>query len=79
MKKLGEQLKKMRLAKSLSQKDVAVFLGYSSSQFVSNWERNLCRPPGSALRGLSKLFSVNYKDLVNSFVAHYKAELMKNE
>jgi DNA-binding transcriptional regulator YiaG len=39
-KSLGELIKEKRLAKGLSQKEVAERLGYASAQYVSDWERD---------------------------------------
>ena len=54
-KKLGSYFKELRLEKGLSQDQLAKGLGYTNSQFVSNWERGLAHPP---LKKLSKLTRV---------------------
>jgi transcriptional regulator with XRE-family HTH domain len=51
-------LKSKRVAAKLSQSDVAKKLGYSSAQFVSNWERGIAKPPTSSLREIAKLYHV---------------------
>lgn len=45
-------LKEKRLASGLSQLEIAKTLGYSSGQFVSNWERGLCSRRWSILQNL---------------------------
>ena len=66
MKTLGELLKKGRSASGLSQKDVADKLGYSSSQFISNWERNISMPPANTLKKLSGLYDLPTDLLLNA-------------
>lgn len=61
--KLGEYLKQKRLKANLSQWDVAKKLGYSSAQFISNWERGVANPPINALRKIGELYSISPEDL----------------
>lgn len=58
-KKLGQFLKKKRIEAGLSQKEVADKLKYSSSQFISNFERGLCAPPVKAMRVLILLYKMD--------------------
>lgn len=44
-KSIGTFLKSRRIERGLTQAELAKALGYSSPQFVSNWERGLCLPP----------------------------------
>lgn len=60
---LSAVLKSRRTASGLTQNDVAKKLGYSSPQFVSNWERGLSCPPVSAISRLSGLYKVSEKEL----------------
>jgi transcriptional regulator with XRE-family HTH domain len=53
---LADFLKNARTSAGLSQKEVAAYLGYKSSQFVSNWERGLSSPPIGTLRRLCRLY-----------------------
>lgn len=64
----SKALRAARIKASLSQRDVANRLGYSSAQFVSNWERAISRPPNSAFRELADLFKVPVTKLVNAAV-----------
>lgn len=61
---LGNFLKQKRVAKGLTQRELAEALGNLNSQFVSNWERGLCAPPGHAFQQLIDLLSINRKELV---------------
>ena len=42
---LAKGLKQKRVAAGLSQRDVSDELGYSTPQFISNWERGISCPP----------------------------------
>ena len=44
-KELSECLKDAREAKGLTQRELAEMLGYTSAQFISNWERDVARLP----------------------------------
>ncbi|MCB0419991.1 MAG: helix-turn-helix domain-containing protein [Bdellovibrionales bacterium] len=55
-KHLGNYLKTKRQQRGLTQKDVASRLGYSTAQFISNFERGLCSPPLNNLKVLVGLY-----------------------
>ncbi len=57
--KLGEYLRDKRLAKGLSQQEVADYLDYSSSQFISNFECGLYSPPLKKLRVMVKMYDLS--------------------
>lgn len=56
--KLAKFLRSCREAKALSQADVAKELGYSSPQFVSNWERGISSPPMDSIFKLARIFEL---------------------
>jgi len=56
-------LREKRMAAGLSQGKVANILGYSTAQFVSNWERGLSEPPVDTLRVLAKLYSIPTEEM----------------
>lgn len=60
---LAEFLKQKRVTAGLSQRDVADKLGYSTPQFISNWERGVSHPPISALKKLGELYKISAEDL----------------
>lgn len=65
--------KQMREKRKMSQSDVAVKLKLKSSQFVSNWERNLCRPPPKLFHKISIIYNVSLQYLVDlELEAHEK-------
>lgn len=55
---LGSFLKEKRLKKKLSQAEFAERLGYSSPQFVSDWERGVSSPPMKKLPEISQVLGV---------------------
>lgn len=56
---ISELLKKARETSGLSQAQVAKELGYTSPQFVSNWERGLSSPPVPKLKKLCKMYAMS--------------------
>jgi len=56
---LAAFLKTKREACGLTQIEVAKKLGYSSPQFISNWERGLSTPPMNKLKKLGELYNVS--------------------
>lgn len=62
---LGKFLKERREKAGLSQKDVADKLGYSTPQFVSNWERGVSTPPLKTLKKIGDMYSVSADELFN--------------
>ena len=61
----GKYLKEKRLAASLSQGDVAQALGYTSPQFVSNWERDLSKPPLKIIYQLSVMYHISREEITS--------------
>lgn len=78
---LAEFLKNKRTLSGLSQKDVATELGYSTSQFISNWERGISQPPLAILRRLAQLYKINAEEmfsvLLQTTVAQVERDLKK--
>ncbi len=75
MAELSNYLKKSRESVGLSQTFVSSKLGYSSPQFVSNWERGLSHPPVKSLKKIAKLYKLKDKDLFDVFVVSYLSEV----
>lgn len=76
--KLGEFLKVSREKAGLSQLEVAKKFGYSSPQFVSNWERNLSYPPISQVKDLVKLYRLDI-DMVYKLILEQKVEEIRTD
>lgn len=62
---LADFLKSKRVIAGLSQKDVASHLGYSTSQFISNWERGISQPPLNTLRRIANLYKISPDEMFN--------------
>ena len=56
---LGKIFKTLRTKEGLTQRDVSSKMGYTTIQFVSNWERGLSAPPIKDLPKLAKLYNTS--------------------
>jgi transcriptional regulator with XRE-family HTH domain len=72
---MAQFLKEKRMKIGLTQSDVARKLGYSSPQFVSNWERGLASPPVFILRDLTKIYKVSNDEMFKLMMAEVEADL----
>lgn len=63
--KLAKCLKERRVAAGLSQWDVASALGYTTAQFISNWERDVSTPPRDTLPTLAVLYRMKLHQLAD--------------
>ncbi len=61
---LGKYLKEKRVKAKMTQTELADTLGSVHTQFVSNWERGLCAPPGHCFQDLIGILKLNRADLV---------------
>ena len=61
---LGKYLQKRRIKADLTQIEVARKLGYSSAQFISNFERGLCSPPLKQLRKIENMYDIDPCELI---------------
>lgn len=68
MRTLNDYLRQKRLDTGLSQLDVARVLGYSSPQFVSNWERGLVSPPLETIAVLIDLYKIPSREVIDRIV-----------
>lgn len=64
LKELGNYLKNKRTRSGLSQSEVAKGLGYSSPQFISNFERGLCAPPLPALKKIMNYYKLPKNEII---------------
>ena len=74
---LNVYLKKARQKAGLSQGDVAKELGYSSPQFISNWERGLSSPPLDTLSDLVRIYAIPGRELVDVMLYETKQNLLR--
>ena len=62
---LGAYLREKRIDSGYTQAELASSLGDVHSQFVSNWERGLCAPPGHSLHKLIDILKLSREKLVD--------------
>ncbi len=74
----GEFLAKARVESGLSQLQLARELGYTSPQYVSNWERGICGPPLDKLYQLSKTLRISPQTLMSMILEETEVYL-RNE
>lgn len=74
---LGVYLKQKRQETRITQKEVAKKLGYTSPQFVSNFERGLCAPPLKNLKSLVKLYRIQPEEIIDLIVKEQEDILRK--
>lgn len=76
--KLGKFLRQQREKSRLSQAEVAYKLGYTSPQFISNWERGLSTPPIQMLKKLAYFYGTDANELFEICLS-YKVEEVKKD
>ncbi len=64
-KQFGQFLRDRRVEAGLSQEVVAKKLGYSSAQFVSNWERGISSPPIDRLSNIAEIYQIPHNQLID--------------
>lgn len=78
---LGPELRRRRIAMKITQPVIAQALGYSSSQFVSQWEHGKCEVPPGKLPAISEILDIPLKNLVkkgiDSYAKEYKEEVTR--
>lgn len=74
---LGEYLQKMRTEAGLTQREVSLALGYSSAQFISNFERGIAVPPLNKLKVLIKMYNMPVETVLN-IILDTEREIMSN-
>ncbi len=75
---VGDFLRQSRERAGLSQADVAEQFGYTSAQFVSNWERGVAMPPLGALPQLADLYRLAKQAVIGTMV-QYLEEMSRIE
>ncbi len=72
---LNRYLRDRRKQLGMSQADIAKELGYSSPQFVSNWERGLVSPPLTSLARLMQILKVPRQTMIDLILEDTRKEL----
>ncbi len=72
---LGKVLRIYREASGLTQKELALELGYESPQFISDWEREKSQPPMNKVIQLARLLKVDDSELVRWMIEDAKQQV----
>jgi len=59
------KFKQWRIAAQVNQRELSDVLGYSSAQFVSNWEREVSTPPFKSVKKLASIFGIPAKEIAD--------------
>lgn len=84
-KMLGQYLRQCRVKAGLTQSQISRQLGYSSPQFVSNWERGQSMPPFNSVGKLVKLIKIDPRKFLDIYLedtrrillVHFKKHLKR--
>lgn len=75
---IGAFIKGHRADAGVTQEQLADALGYSTAQFVSNWERGVSMPPLKSLPLLARTIGVSSKAMID-LMDRYQDEIRKIE
>lgn len=68
-KSVGDYLAKARKKAEFTQREVSLALGYSSAQYISNFERGMAIPTLKKLKRMQRLYRMNVEELVAVVIA----------
>ncbi len=66
----GNFLKLRRVVVNMPISKVGRLLGYSSGQYVSNWEREISIPPEKIVKKLLSIYKINYEEYYRELAKH---------
>lgn len=72
---LGSYLKRKRMESGLAQIDVAEKLGYTTPQYISNFERGTCQPSLKILTRLADIYQIDIKEFFDVIIEQQKFDL----
>ncbi len=72
---IGNFFKEKRIAAGLTQTFLARKLGWTSSQFISNWERGLAIPPKKILNQLVELCHIDINEIIDVYADATRIEI----
>jgi transcriptional regulator with XRE-family HTH domain len=76
-KEIGKILRLARTTEGLSQKELALMIGYTSPQFVSLFERGISKVPMDTLGKLSVVLKIPEKVIIKRLIAAYESRLLE--
>lgn len=74
-KNLSEYIKHQRMAHNITQLELSKHLGYSTAQFISNWERGLAGPPMNKMSKLVKILKLDVHMVMELYLDQAKKTL----
>ncbi len=74
---IGSYLKQKRKEAGLTQGEVAKELGYTSPQFISNYERGLCAPAFDAYPRLMNMYKIPKEEMLDILLKSEELALRK--
>jgi transcriptional regulator with XRE-family HTH domain len=74
---LGVMLAKGRASAGLTQREVAVKLGYTSAQHISNFERGRLPPNTKKLAKLVRIYKLDPQEVISTLLKERSAELKR--
>lgn len=74
---LGNYLRALRERKSLTMKDVAKGLNFSSYQLIYNMEHEKCMPPIKQVKKLAQIYGVPDKEIRMAIVKHLTSKIKR--
>lgn len=75
---LGEFLQTKRKAAGFSQLEISEKLGYSTPQFISNWERGVAAPPITIIKRIAQLYNISADELFEVVLSAKVQEVTKD-
>jgi ribosome-binding protein aMBF1 (putative translation factor) len=72
---VGKFIQRARENAGLTQKQIADGLGYTTAQFVSNWERGIAMPPLSDWAFLRRRLGVTKDEVAKAMGSFWRAEM----
>lgn len=74
---IGKLLREKRMVQGISQKEISDRIGYSNSQFVSNWERGLADPPMDKMLDLVKILNISKQEILGYILGEKEKEIRR--
>lgn len=75
---MGAWLKRARYVANLRAPEVAEALGYSSAQYIYNWEKERSCPPKKVWEALARLYKVDVYE-IQAYVVTFKTKRMREK
>ena len=73
----GAYLRQSRQNAKITQKKLSIRLGYSSPQFVSNWERNMSFPSPEKIAAIASVLGIRAADIVEALIEEKTLKLRR--